>query len=203
MAEGTLNARGVRRRAEIVAAARTLFSEAGFRGATMAAVATRAGVTHAGLLYHFATKEDLLDAVLEGERTRTLDLVRPVAAEGAAPAAPTDPLDRLAALVARNAADEEWTRLFSLLLGESVGLDHPVRPHMAERYDRIAEALGADLEQLSGPDAPVTRAEREGLARLLLAVMDGLQYQVLTGSSVEVEREFALAVELVRSRLTR
>lgn len=210
MAEGVLNARGVRRRAEIVAAARSLFSEVGYRGATMAAIAVRAGVTHAGLLYHFETKEAVLEAVLDDERGRADELVRPdgapgadgpVAADGEPADAHLDHLDRLRALVARNVADPEWTRLFSLLLGESVAVDHPVRSRMAERYDGLTERLAVALGDLAEPGARPGEAELAGLARLLLAVMDGLQYQSLTGSGVDVEREFALMTDLVRARL--
>ena len=202
MAEGVPNARGVRRRAEIVAAAREMFSEVGYGGATMAAIATRAGVTHAGLLYHFETKQAVLEAVLDDERGRSstllgLDEHRATDEQGR-----DDHLVRLRALVARNLAEPEWTRLFSLLLGESVAVDHPVRGRMAERYDGLSQGLAAALGDLAEPGARPGDAELEGLARLLLAVMDGLQYQQLTGSGVDVEGAFALMTELVRTRLT-
>lgn len=208
MAEGVPNARGVRRRAEIVAAARGMFSEVGYGGATMAAIATRAGVTHAGLLYHFETKQAVLEAVLDDERGRSstlLGLDEPGATDehGATDEQGRDDhLVRLRALVARNLAEPEWTRLFSLLLGESVAVDHPVRGRMAERYDGLSRGLAAALGDLAEPGARPGDAELEGLARLLLAVMDGLQYQQLTGSGVDVEGAFALMTELVRTRLT-
>ena len=40
-------------------------AERGYRGTTIAKVAERAGITDAGVLYHFGTKQDLLLAVLE------------------------------------------------------------------------------------------------------------------------------------------
>jgi AcrR family transcriptional regulator len=206
MRDGALNARGVRRRAEILEAARAAFVADGYRGATMAAVAVRAGVTHAGLLYHFATKEDLLEAVLadeSGRQTGLLDAAGSAGAGGSAGAADADPgrpdtLDRLRALVVRNEAEPEWARLFSMLLGEAVSPDHPVRARMAERYDTVSAGLAERLRALGG-DVPA--AERESIARLLLAVMDGLQYQSLTGSAVDVDREFGRMVDLVRARL--
>jgi len=202
MAEGVLNARGVRRRAEIVAAARGMFSGVGYGGASMAAIATRAGVTHAGLLYHFETKQAVLEAVLDDERGRSSTLLGLDEQRATDEQGPDDHLVRLRALVARNLADPEWTRLFSLLLGESVAVDHPVRGRMAERYDRLSGQLAASLGDLAEPGARPGDAELEGLARLLLAVMDGLQYQQLTGSGVDVEGAFALMTELVRTRLT-
>ena len=53
------------RRAEILDAASALFSETGTRGTTIAAVAARAGMTDAGVLYHFKSKKELVLAVLE------------------------------------------------------------------------------------------------------------------------------------------
>lgn len=53
------------RRTTILRAASSLMAETGSRGTTVAAVAERAGLTDAGVLYHFKTKHELLLAVLE------------------------------------------------------------------------------------------------------------------------------------------
>ena len=53
------------RRQDILDAASALFSETGSRGTSIAAVAARAGITDAGVLYHFKTKKDLVLAALE------------------------------------------------------------------------------------------------------------------------------------------
>lgn len=53
------------RRAELVDAALTLFAERGFRGTTIADIATATGTAH-GLVYHyFRSKDELLEAILE------------------------------------------------------------------------------------------------------------------------------------------
>jgi TetR/AcrR family transcriptional regulator len=49
----------------IVEAAEAVFAESGFKGATTAAIAARAGVPKANLHYYFATKEELYRAVIE------------------------------------------------------------------------------------------------------------------------------------------
>ncbi|HLJ71213.1 MAG TPA: TetR family transcriptional regulator C-terminal domain-containing protein [Roseiarcus sp.] len=49
----------------ILEAAEAVFAEAGFKGATTAAIAARAGVPKANLHYYFSTKEDLYRAVVE------------------------------------------------------------------------------------------------------------------------------------------
>jgi TetR/AcrR family transcriptional regulator len=49
----------------IVDAAEAVFAEAGFKGATTAAIAAKAGVPKANLHYYFSTKEELYRAVIE------------------------------------------------------------------------------------------------------------------------------------------
>ena len=54
-----------RRRAELIDAALALFAERGFRGTTIADIATATGTAH-GLVYHyFSSKDELLSAVLD------------------------------------------------------------------------------------------------------------------------------------------
>lgn len=60
--------RGQERREAIVDAALTVFAERGYRG-SLTDVADKVGVSPAGILYHFGSKEDLLLAVI-AERDR-------------------------------------------------------------------------------------------------------------------------------------
>jgi AcrR family transcriptional regulator len=61
--------RGQEKREAIIDAAMTVFAERGFRDGSLAAVADKVGVSPAGILYHFGSKEDLLLAVI-AERDR-------------------------------------------------------------------------------------------------------------------------------------
>jgi len=60
----------------ILAAAETVFAEQGFGGATMAAIATRAGMPKPNVHYYFATKSELYRAVIERVLTAWLDAAR-------------------------------------------------------------------------------------------------------------------------------
>ncbi|HET6951901.1 MAG TPA: TetR/AcrR family transcriptional regulator [Acidimicrobiales bacterium] len=77
------------RRAEILEAAAELFAASGYRGTSIAAVADRVGMTDAGVLHHFKTKEALLlgvlqeygrsvEAEIENAGARGIDLLRMV-----------------------------------------------------------------------------------------------------------------------------
>jgi TetR/AcrR family transcriptional regulator len=55
-----------RRKEEILDVATSLFAERGYDGASMNDVAERVGMRKASLFYHFATKDALYEAVLDG-----------------------------------------------------------------------------------------------------------------------------------------
>jgi AcrR family transcriptional regulator len=78
-------------RRRILAAAGALFAERGFRGATMRAIAQRAGVNLASAHYHFGSKQDLYLEVVRAEFEK---LEKKLAARGASPGVSLEPLSR-------------------------------------------------------------------------------------------------------------
>ncbi|MEI5524276.1 TetR/AcrR family transcriptional regulator [Streptomyces brasiliscabiei] len=177
---GAMNARArsVERRAEIVRAALEVIAERGYRGASLAAVAERVGLTQQGLLHHFPTKEALLVAVLK-ERDQW-------------DAVPDTPwrIDLLVSLVEYNAMRPGIIQTFSALLGESVTEGHPARDYFTERYGRVRETMAAVLRAEYGDRLP-SGLTPERAAPLLVAVMDGLQYQwLLDPAGVDMAEAF-------------
>ncbi|MFV0136209.1 TetR/AcrR family transcriptional regulator [Streptomyces sp. HMX87] len=174
----TTRARSGERRTEIVRAALEVIAERGYRGASLAAVAERVGLTQQGLMHHFPTKEALLVAVL-----RERDRWDSVPAERLR-------LDLLASLVEYNAMRPAIIQTFSALLGESVTEGHPAREYFTERYQRVrasmAELLRAEYgDRLPGGLTP------EQAAPLVVALLDGLQYQwLLDPESVDMPGAF-------------
>lgn len=68
--------RGRATRERLIAAGRDLFGERGYEGASVEAILAEAGVARGALYHHFATKEELFDAVLErltAEMAETVD----------------------------------------------------------------------------------------------------------------------------------
>ncbi|MFF7638851.1 TetR family transcriptional regulator [Streptomyces canus] len=166
------------RRAEIIRAALEVIAERGYRGASLAAVAERVGLTQQGLLHHFPTKDALLVAVLE-ERDRW-DAVP----EG------SWRVDLLASLVEYNAMRPGIIQTFSALLGESVTEGHPARAYFTDRYSRVRASMAAALRTEYGDRLP-NGLSPERTAPLLVAVMDGLQYQwLLDPESVDMPGAF-------------
>ncbi|WP_461071045.1 TetR/AcrR family transcriptional regulator [Streptomyces pseudoechinosporeus] len=158
--------RGAERRAEILRAALEVIAERGYRGASLGAVAERVGLTQQGLLHYFPTKEAMLVAVLE-ERDQW-------------DAMPDSQwrLDLLASLVDYNAMRPGIVQTFSALLGESVTEEHPAREFFTGRYEAVRANMAGVLRCEYGERLP-SGLTPERAAPLLVAVMDGLQYQWL------------------------
>ena len=166
------------RRAEIVRAALEVIAGRGYRGTSLAAVAERVGLTQQGLLHYFPTKDALLVAVLE-ERDQW-------------DAVPDSRwrVDLLASLVEYNAMRPGIIQTFSALLGESVTEGHPARDYFTERYVRVRANMAGVLRTEYGDHLP-NGLTPERAAPLLVAVMDGLQYQwLLDPESVDMPGAF-------------
>lgn len=170
--------RSEERRAEIVGAALEVIAERGYRGASLAAVAERVGLTQQGLLHYFPTKDALLVAVLQ-ERDRW-DAVPDTRWR----------VDLLASLVEYNAMRPAIIQTFSALLGESVTEGHPARSYFTQRYAQVRETMTEVLRAEYGDQLP-NGLTPERTAPLLVAVMDGLQYQwLLDPESVDMPGAF-------------
>ncbi|MET8135829.1 MULTISPECIES: TetR/AcrR family transcriptional regulator [unclassified Streptomyces] len=170
--------RSEERRAEIVRAALEVIAERGYRGASLAAVAERVGLTQQGLLHHFPTKEALLVAVLK-ERDQWDALPDT-----------TWRADLLVSLVEYNAMRPGIIQTFSALLGESVTEGHPAREFFTRRYTAVRANMASVLRAEYGERLP-SGLTPERAAPLLVAVMDGLQYQwLLDPESVDMPAAF-------------
>jgi AcrR family transcriptional regulator len=175
------------RRAEILTAARDVFAERGYRGASLAAVAERVGLTQQGVLHYFPSKDALLIEVL---RQRDQD-------KSTVPHEPAG-LHDVERLVAFNATQPGIVQSFTVLSAESVTDNHPAKPFFVERYRgvraRIAEAIRDEL----GDELPAG-VTAEGAASLLIAVMDGLQVQwLLSPDELDMARLVGQFVALLR-----
>ena len=118
-----------RRRAELVDVALRLFAERGFRGTTIADIASETGTAH-GLIYHyFKSKDDLLAAILE--RYSFLPELRALLA--VSPDRPaTDVLTDVAVGFSRML--DERPHLLRLVVSESA-----TNPIVAEALGRVTE----------------------------------------------------------------
>ncbi|MYR37257.1 TetR family transcriptional regulator [Streptomyces sp. SID4944] len=185
-------ARSEERRAEILRATLEVIAERGYRGATLGAVAERVGLTQQGLLHYFPTKEALLVAVLE-DRDRW-----DTGGGGRGGEDGAWRLELLGSLVEYNAMRPGIVQTFSALLGESVTEEHPAREFFTRRYTQVRAGMAATLRAEYGETLPGGLTP-ERAAVLLVAVMDGLQYQwLLDPEAVDMPGAFEDFLGLLR-----
>ena len=119
------------RRTTILAAASALMAENGSRGTSVAAVAERAGLTDAGVLYHFKTKKDLLLAVVEQFDS---EVERGLEEEG------TSGIELIRATREWGVGMEQVPEIQSLLIvltAEQLHEEGPARDYLTARYRRL------------------------------------------------------------------
>jgi AcrR family transcriptional regulator len=166
-------AKGRERRDAILAAANEVFATRGFRGASLATIAKRVGMSEPGLLHHFASKEELLLELLKLRDQHDDERV------AQARAAHADAPSVLLELCRQNAERPGIVRLFTILAAESVDADHPAHEWFQSRYRERGRQVAAGLadEQRAGRIAADLDVDK--LAAEVLALFDGLQIQWL------------------------
>jgi AcrR family transcriptional regulator len=160
------------RRQEIVEAAIEVFSTAGFRKGSLREVADRVGLSQAGLLHHFPSKEHLLQAVLTwrdeqaairlGDRPEGVDLLR-----------------ALVEVAEYNATTPELVELHVILSAEGTSTDHPIHEYFVNRYASVFDAIRGAFEKALSTGQLHPDVDVDSAARTVIAMMDGLQVQWL------------------------
>ena len=188
-------ARTLERREAVLEAAMQVFGSRGYNKGALAEVAQQAGMTHAGVLHHFGSKEGLLIAVL---KYRDGQAVAGVAgrqqAEGPAF------LGHLLDTVAENTHRPGVVQTYAVLSAEAVTEGHPAQEYFRERITVLREKIVDVLDEVVGG-----RASREDLtdaASTVIAVMDGLQVQwLLDPRSVDMQRIVGKTLDELVDRL--
>lgn len=163
------------RRLQVIGVAGRLIAERGYWGVSLHDIAAECGITDAGVLHHFGSKERLLLALLEhrdeADRAALADGLG-VGRDRLYESVPTIPLPRLCeTMVRRNADQPGIVRLYSVLSAEALEPPHPAHDYFADRERVAVRTFGAALTD--DPDDP----ERRG--RTVLAAMDGVQLRWL------------------------
>jgi len=127
----TLLAKGEGRKQRILAVAQRLLTRNGWRNTTLAQIAGEAGVSPAGLLHHFESKEQLLHAVLD---------VRDADDEAHADRA-GDLISEIAAVADRFYRSPELVGTFTVLLAENIDPDAPLHDRIVYRYQGAVDIV--------------------------------------------------------------
>lgn len=151
-----------------------VFGEKGYANASLAEIAERVGMTHAGILHHFGSKQNLL---LEAVRYRD---VADLKEHGwrAIPGGRAQ-FDHLIETAFRNAERAGIVQAFVVLSADAVTERHPALAYFQERYQVLRKEISENFQALCAEQGVTDTAAIDHAAASILAVMDGLQYQWL------------------------
>ena len=183
------------RRREILDAAVEIFGSKGFVSGTLGDIAEQVGMTHAGILHHFGSKDQLLLEVLEHrDASDVAHLDGQHIPDGM-------PLFRhLVRTAFLNAQRAGIVQAYAVLSAESVTDDHPGREFFERRY-RTLRAEVAHAFAVVCEEKGVNDPRRIGDASAaILAVMDGLQVQwLLEPDALDLGTASEFAIEAIVS----
>ncbi|MFJ9561114.1 TetR/AcrR family transcriptional regulator [Streptomyces fuscichromogenes] len=168
-------AKSAARRREIIDAAIEVFTVAGFHKGSLRDVAERAGLSQAGLLHHFPSKNHIIEAVLTWRDAQAREVIDEARTEGG--------LVYLRALITLIESNQRkspaLTELYAVLSAEATSRDHPVHDYFEQRYARVTASVQKAFQEIA--DAGQLRAgvDPSDAARWMLALVDGLQIQWL------------------------
>ncbi|MBO0610570.1 TetR/AcrR family transcriptional regulator [Myceligenerans salitolerans] len=181
------------RRERILEAAMTTFGARGYNKGPLTEIADQVGMTHAGVLHHFGSKDQLLLEVL---RYRDESDVKDL--EGQHIPGGVDLFRHLVRTALLNARRAGLVQAYVVLSAESVTEGHPARDWFVERYRTLRREVGEAFRAVCaerGIDEPATV---DRAAASILAVMDGLQVQwLLDPEQVDLAESSAFAIEAI------
>ena len=166
-------AKSAGRRQQIVDAAVEVFSSAGYRRGSLRDVADKVGLSQAGLLHHFPSKEHLLEAVLTWRDDVTQQLMGDPLPQG------VDFLRAMVKAAEHNATTPELVEFHVIVSAEGTSACHPVHEYFVDRYARVLAFTRAAFERAAEEGQLRPGTDCASAARTLIAVMDGLQIQWL------------------------
>ncbi|MFF1610547.1 TetR/AcrR family transcriptional regulator [Amycolatopsis sp. NPDC058278] len=162
------------RREDIITAAAAAYGELGYHGSSLREIAKRVGISHAGLLYYFPTKEALLAAVLERRDAEDSEREQLTVPPGLAV------LRHFVALAEHNVRHPGIVDLYSRLAAEAVAADHPAHAYFVRHYRAARDGVHESFEALAARGELREGVEPAMAALTFIALMDGLQVQWLT-----------------------
>lgn len=186
-----LLAKGEERRQRILEVAQRRLTRNGWRSTTLGQIARDAGVSAAGILHHFASKEQLLHAVLDA-RDR-YDLAR---ADLSA-----DTVDHVAKIAERFRQVPELVGTYVVLLVENLDPEAPLHDRLLSRHRSGVRVLADTIRrgQLAGRYR--TDVDPAVKAVEILAFLNGMETSWLLDPSVPVNEVFEEYTRSLRTSL--
>ncbi|MCL2582202.1 MAG: TetR/AcrR family transcriptional regulator [Streptosporangiales bacterium] len=168
--------------------AQRMVARNGARGTTLGQIAQEAGVTPAGLLHHFESKEQLLHAVLD---TRDADDLAAANFRGGT-------IEQLQKVVERFERTPESIGMFTVLLTENLEPEAPLHERFLNRYRLSVDIIAKGIRRGQREGRYRTDLDPAVKAAEIVAFITGLETSWLLDPSIpltEVFREYTSSLD--------
>lgn len=181
------------RQREILDASIEIFGSKGFAGGTLQDIADQVGMTHAGILHHFGSKDQLLlDVLIHRDETDVAHLEGQHIPDGAAL------FRHLVKTAFLNAQRAGIVQAYAVLSAESVTDDHPGREFFEKRYRNLRGEVSQAFRVMCAEKGVENPANVANASAAILAVMDGLQVQwLLDPAAIDLGEASQFAIEAI------
>jgi AcrR family transcriptional regulator len=177
----SLLAKGEDRRQRILSVAERLLARNGWRNTSLALIAKEAGVTPAGLLHHFESKEQLLNAVLDARDAD--DEIHADYRSG-------DLISELSRVPERFDRAPELIGTFTVLLVENIAPDAPLHDRMHKRYSDAVDIITELIKRGQSDGMYRSDFDAAGKAVEILAFITGMETLWLLDRSIPLVEVF-------------
>ncbi|BDR53348.1 TetR family transcriptional regulator [Bombiscardovia nodaiensis] len=184
------------KRQEILKAALDVFGRKGAEKGTLEEIASKVGMTRAGVLHHFGSKRKLLLAVIQYNDESEVDAFPDKRIPHGAAA-----FQHLIATTEHHAHSSGIARSFVTLSSESITDDNPGHAYFQQRYQNLRNELTQALVDMAKErKSTINMAEAEMASASILAMMDGLQLQwLLSQDQIDLSASTAFAINALVS----
>ncbi len=179
-------AKGIAKREEILAVALETIATQGFRGASVREIAEAAGLSPAGLLHYFDSKEELFTEIL-----RVRDAHETVDEHG-------DAFTTFMDVTRRNMSVPGLVRLYAEMSVAAADPEHPAHTFFVERTRALEAIFVASVHAAQEEGRIRADIDAAWVVRATHALADGLQPMWLIDSSIDMAGDIETFLSLLR-----
>lgn len=181
MAHRGTYAKGIAKREEILATALQVIAREGYRGASVKELADAAGLSQAGLLHYFDSKDELFTEILRKRDDLDLETYR---TEGG-----VDPIRIFLSVMRHNAEVPGLVELYTRLAAEASDHAHPAHRFFTERRAAMRVLFDEMIEQGMTEGHYPRDLDTASFGIIVNALADGLQVMWLQDPTIDMASE--------------
>jgi AcrR family transcriptional regulator len=187
------------RREQILSAARKCFIERGYHPTRMEDIASTAGLSKGGVYFHFDSKREVFDALVEEEFSRSVELLRKVSGSD------TTIVEKMSVIASYyleyfNTAPD--APRFFIVMGEMGLRDEALAKKLLEMQTVFIEEASKLVDQ-GVREGILREVDSKAVGALLKAIIDGIEGLTALQYTVEAQQLLATGLDLVLNGLAK